>query len=141
MLYLSAYLEKNRTEYYRLLLAVSQEGCLEEWVSFFLRGVAEQSRDAIRRSGKLLGLWQDYRKAVQVSRSSALLLTLIDELFDRPYITFTRASEVLGVTYRSAQLNVQKLAAAGILHELPGRKYGRIFVAREIVAVLEDSSA
>ena len=65
------------------------------------------------------------------------LLTLIDELFDRPYITFTRASEVLGVTYRSAQLNVQKLAAAGILHELPGRKYGRIFVAKEIVGVLE----
>jgi Fic family protein len=141
MLYLSAYLEKNRPEYYRLLLAVSQEGCWEEWISFFLRGLAEQSRDAIRRSDKLLGLWQDYRKAVQVSRSSSLLLTLIDELFDRPYITFTRAREVLGVTYRSAQLNVQKLAAAGILHELPGRKYGRIFVAKEIVSVLEGPTA
>lgn len=141
MLYLSAYLEKNRAEYYRLLLAVSQEGCWEEWISFFLRGLAEQSRDAIRRSDKLLGLWSDYRKAVQVSRSSSLLLTLIDELFDRPYITFTRAREVLGVTYRSAQLNVQKLAAAGILHELPGRKYGRIFVAKEIVEVLEGPSA
>jgi len=65
------------------------------------------------------------------------LLTLIDEIFDRPYLTFSRARTLLKVTFRSAQLNILKLESAGILHELPGRKYGRIFVAREIVDILE----
>src|SRR5438093_2787845 len=45
LLYLSAYFERNRNEYYRRLLAVSQNGEWIEWLSFFLRGIAEQSRD------------------------------------------------------------------------------------------------
>jgi Fic family protein len=138
MLYLSAYFEKNRQEYYRLLLAVSQDGRWEEWVSFFLRGVAEQSQDAVTRSEKLLALWQDYRRRSQSVRSSALLLTLVDELFNRPFLTFSQAKEALNVTFRSAQMNVQKLIDAKILEELPGRKYGRIFMARAILNILED---
>ncbi|MEN9573390.1 MAG: hypothetical protein RL514_1245 [Verrucomicrobiota bacterium] len=138
MLYLSAYFERNRQEYYRLLLAVSREGCWQEWVRFFLRGVAEQARDAINRSEKLLALWQAYRGKLQSARSSALLLKLVDGLFDRPFLSFVKAEKSLGVTFRAAQLNVLKLVDAGILRERgEGRIYGRIFVAHEIMAVLE----
>jgi Fic family protein len=137
MVYLSAYFERHREKYYQLLLSTSQDGRWSEWVSFFLRGVAEQSRDAIKRSEKLLALWHQYRKRVQAVRSSALPLILVDELFKRPYLTFSAAREVLGVTFRSAQLNVRKLIAAGILKELPGRSYGKIFIARDVLDVLE----
>ena len=137
MLYLSAYFERNRQEYYDHLLAVSQDGRWPEWVSFFLRGVAEQSRDAVKRSEKLLELWRQYRQRLQSVRSSAILLTLVDKLFHQPYITFGLARSALGVTFRSAQLNVEKLVNAGILKEIPGRKYGRIFVAHEVLDILE----
>jgi hypothetical protein len=66
-----------------------------------------------------------------------LLLKLIDGLFHLPYLTFSSAKILLSVTFRSAQLNVLKLVAAGILLEVPGRKYDRIFIAREIVDILE----
>ena len=137
MLYLSAYFERNRKDYYRLLLAVSQEGNWIEWISFFLRGIAEQSRDAIVRAERLLELWQKYRRKLQSVRSSALLLRLVDELFSLPYLNIGRAQSCLKVTYRSAQLNVQKLVDAGILKEMPGRKYNRIFIASEILKILE----
>jgi Fic family protein len=65
------------------------------------------------------------------------LLALVDELFNRPYITFSHSKRVLNVTFRTAQLTVKKLVDAQILHELPGKKYGRIFVARDIVNILE----
>lgn len=42
LLYLSAFFERHRPDYYRLLLAVSQEGRWVDWVSFFLDGVAQQ---------------------------------------------------------------------------------------------------
>lgn len=137
MLYLSAFFERNRDEYYRHLLAVSQDGQWAEWISFFLRGVAEQSRDAVQRSEKLLDLWNRYRKQLQTTRSSASALKLVDDLFRRPYLTVSSAASVLGVTFRAASLNVAKLVRAGILKELPGRKYGRIFRAREILEVLD----
>ena len=39
LLYLSAYFEQNRSEYYDLLLRTSQQGDLMPWLKFFLRGV------------------------------------------------------------------------------------------------------
>jgi len=137
MLYLSAYFERNRTEYYRHLLAVSQGGCWTEWVSFFLRGVTEQAHDAIRRSEKLLRLWQSYRSKLQSARSSALPLKLVDQLFSQPYLTVGQAKDLLDVTHRAADLNVKKLVEAGILHEEPLQIYNRIFVARGVMAVLD----
>lgn len=140
LLYLSDYFERHRDEYYEHLLEVSRAGKWQEWISFFLRGIAQQTRDSVARSDKLRTLWQTYRQAVQTARSSSLLLALVDELFNRPYITFSHSRRVLNVTFRTAQLNVKKLVDAQILHELPGKKYGRIFVAREIVEILESDS-
>ena len=141
LLYLSAYFERHRKEYYRLLLAVSQSGQWSEWISFFLRGVAEQSRDAIKRSDRLLELWQGYRAQLQSARSSALLLELVDNLFSNPAITVTQAAKRLGVTHRSAKLNIDKLVHKNILKEATGRKRNWIFVAPEIINIIEAQKA
>ncbi len=113
LLYLSAYFERYRNEYYRLLLAVSQSGKWIDWISFFLRGVAEQSRDALVRSDQLLQLWKNYRRQFQSARSSALQLRLVDQLFAYPAITANQAAKLLKVTHRSAQLNIEKLVHKG----------------------------
>jgi Fic family protein len=67
LLYLSDYFERHRNEYYGHLLEVSRAGNWEGWISFFLRGIAEQTRDSIARSDKLLTQWQVYRQAVQTA--------------------------------------------------------------------------
>ena len=140
LLYLSAYFERYRNEYYRLLLAVSQAGTWGDWISFFLRGVAEQSRDALARSARLLNLWQDYRGEFQSARSSALQLRLVDQLFAYPAITATQAAKFLKVTHRSAQLNIDKLIHKGILKEVTGKQRNRVFVAPQIVKIIEAPS-
>ncbi len=137
LLYLSAFFERNRSDYYRLLLAVSQAGRWADWISFFLRGVAEQSRDALARSGRLLNLWKHYRNEFQSARSSALQLRLVDQLFAYPAITVTQAAKLLKVTHRSAQLNIDKLIRRGILKEATGKQRNRVFVALDIVKIIE----
>lgn len=140
LLYLSAFFEHHRQDYYRLLLAVSQHGAWSEWIAFFLRGVAEQSLDAVRRSHALLDLWRRYREQFQSVRSSALLLGLIDKLFDAPAITIAGITRQFGITPRAAQMNVDKLIEAGILKEATGRQRNRIFVAPEIISITEAES-
>ena len=122
-------------------LGVSQAGRWDEWISFFLQGVAEQSKDAISRSGQLLDLWQTYRAMLQSARSSALQLQLVDELFSYPAITIAQAAKRLKVTQRSAQLNVEKLVRKGILREGTGKKRNRVFVVPEIIKITEASRA
>lgn len=137
LLYLSAYFERHRQDYYDLLLGVSQSGRWSEWVTFFLGGVAEQSRDAVKRSNRLLDLRQEYHRKFQSARSSALLLRLVDELFAYPAITISQAAKRMSVTPRSAQLNVDRLVKERILEEVTGRKRNRVYVAPGIIRVIE----
>jgi Fic family protein len=137
-LYLSVYFERHRQDYYDHLLAVSTQGAWRQWIEFFLMAVISQSEDAIERSNKLLALWEELRGELQTARSSALLLQLLDNLFARPAISIPRAQRLLGVTYRAAANNIQKLVDAGILEELPESLRPKMYIANRILDILQE---
>jgi Fic family protein len=138
LLYLSTYLERHDDEYKDHLLRVSQRGAWDEWITFFLRGVAEQSRDAVARSHRLLDLWQTYRQNLQGKRTSALTLRLVDTLFETVMLTIPRAAELLGVTYASAKQNLERLVLEGIVDRLPNSR-PQTYFAHNILRTLEDA--
>jgi Fic family protein len=140
LLYLSAYFERQRDDYMGCLLSVSRQGAWLEWIDFFLRGVVEQGNDALRRLDALLALWNDYRRRLQTTRTSALALRLIDELFAVPALSVSHAARLLDVTHRAAQMNVDKLVTAGVLELLPGRARNRLYLARGILAIIEQDN-
>lgn len=119
LLYLSAYLERNREEYYHQLLTVSQKGIITPWVEFFLAGVAEQSRDATLRAKRLQDLQAGWRESLTAKRASTLGPRLADSLIDFPIMTVPIAKTRLSVSYQSAKDTVGRLVAAGILEEVP----------------------
>jgi len=136
LLYLSAFFEKHRDEYYDRLLAVSSRGEWGAWVDFFLRAVHDQANDAVERASALLALRDEYRGRMTVARQSVLLLAMIDRLFQSPALTIAAAARDLGVTYASAKQNVEKLVAAGILEPLSDTR-NKVYMAREILALIE----
>ena len=138
LLYLSAYFERHRDEYYDRLLAVSTHGAWQAWVEFFLEAVADQSKDAIERSEKLLVLWEQMREKLQTARSSSLLLQLVDELFAHPVISIPVAQKYLDVTYHAAANSVNKLVGAGILEEFHGTSRPKQFIANGIMNILNE---
>jgi Fic family protein len=135
LLYLSAYFEKHRERYYAHLLDVSQRGTWRAWVLFFLEGVAEQSVDALSRAKQLNDLQNDWRTRLTHARTSALTLRLAELLFEHPVLTIPQAEQALGVTYRTAKLNVDKLIEAEILVHAGQSTSGKVFVAREILHI------
>ncbi|HEX8598758.1 MAG TPA: Fic family protein [Chloroflexia bacterium] len=136
LLYLSAFFERYRQEYYNLLLAVSERGAWREWVMFFLRGVAEQATDAITRAKKLQDLRDSWRDKLIQSTSSTKLLVLSDSLFQSPIITMREAQSLLDVTHRTAQLSIDRLVDHGILELFHKSPKGRLYAAREIVNIV-----
>jgi len=135
LLYLSAYFERHRDKYLDHLWFVSQKGDWKAWVDFFLRGVAEQSRDGINRAQQLQRLWQRYRHLAQMRRSTKLV-QLVDQLFISPAVTATQAARLLDITPRAAQQNIEKLVAIGIVREVTGRHWRRIYLASELVDII-----
>ena len=137
LLYLSAFFDEHREEYYDHLLAVSRHGCWGEWIEFFARGVAEQATDAALRTRKLLELAREYRQlAIQAGHSSKALL-VIDELFSSPYLTVNLVAQATGTLTKHAGKLISGLVALGILRETTNRKRNRIFCADRIVELLD----
>ncbi len=136
ILYLSAFFERNRERYYELLLGVSQQGIWQEWIEYFLQGVAEESKDAVIRANSVINLWTNYRQKLQNERHSISTLTLLDEIIKTPVMTYTKAQNILGVTNRAARQNVDKLVEIGLLKEVTARERYKIFVATEIISIL-----
>lgn len=139
LLYLSAYLERNRAEYYDRLQGVDRRGEWEEWLRFFLQGVALQSRDAVATAERLLGLHKEYRESLQRRRVTAPTLALVDEIFINPYITIPRARDRLRVSYPTAQAAVNRLVDAGILKEATGKRRNRLYCAVQVLQLAQGS--
>lgn len=138
LLYLSAYFERHRHEYYDHLLRVSQKGAWERWIAFFATGVAEQALDAVDRATRLRELQADYVEQVRSARTSALLLRLLDHLFEQPYVTASSVRDLLNVTPRTAQQHIDRLREADILREITGQKRNRVYLAQGIIDAIRD---
>lgn len=135
LLYMSGYFEKHRRAYADYMLHVSQRGDWTPWIHFFLQGVVEQCDDALGRTRRLVELRDDYKSRIR--GSSGRVYDLLDELIGNPAVTIPRVSEILGITYRAASQIVDKLVDANILEEVTRRTRGRVYVASEVVKIIE----
>jgi len=138
LLYLSAYFERYRDRYVARLWEVSHQGAWTDWILFFLNGVQHEAIDAGRRARRILDLREQYREALQKKGSTAGL-TLVDVLFDTPWITVRGAAKLLHMTYNGAKNNIDKLQKEGIIAEGPRLGRNRIFIAKTILNVLESN--
>lgn len=132
LLYLSPVLEARKDEYIDRMYEVSRFGRWIEWISFFLDVLIETSERAIDTADALLSLEKSYRQRLSRAGRSANLHRIVDHLFERQVVTIPSVAQYLGVTYRSAQLNIESLVEVGILYEVPGTSNPKFFLAREI---------
>jgi len=132
ILYLSMYIESHKTEYYSLLLQVSQKSTWNDWIKFFLHAIIAQARDAISNIQQLMDLKQKYDEQLRSKKASASVLQLLDLLLANPWITIPKVQDYLGVTYPPAKKAVEYLISVGILHEVENKERNRLFVAHEI---------
>ncbi len=142
LLYLSAFFEATRTEYYARLQAARCEDssageAWHDWLLYFLRGVARQSEDAIGRAERINALLAGWRAHTAGARAKAMP-AIVDLLAENPYWTVKGAAERLGVAFTTAQRAIDRLVEAGILHRMGDAKRDRLYCATEILAILEE---
>lgn len=137
LLYLSAYFERNRTQYYEKLLGVSQKGDWPGWIKLFLKAIADESRDAIDNSKSVLSLLDNYRKRVEQKRPSLYVFKLLDLISRNPYISIPRAAQSLKTSFHTAKAAVEKLQSMKILTETTDKEWGKIYCAEELLKIFD----
>ncbi len=136
LLYLSEYIEAHRQDYYDLLQRCRTHAEWVPWLRFFLTGVRDTANVALRRARRLMDLREKWRKQL---RDSANALSLLDELFLNPYVSVAYAQSVLKVSNPTARQVVLRMQDAGLLKEVTGRAWGRLYVAEPLLRAIEDN--
>jgi Fic family protein len=140
LLYLSHYFDLHKNEYYDRLQYVRERGEIDQWIDFFLRGVAVQAADAVYRAELLADLRERYRMSLKGNRSRAP--EVVDLLFANPVITVRHVQRRLSVSQPGATNLLRTLTSVGIVREVsvgPGVRHR--WFADEVLQVLDPDLA
>ncbi|HEX5726243.1 MAG TPA: Fic family protein [Longimicrobiaceae bacterium] len=141
LLYLSVYLKQHRSTYYDLLQAVRMEGDWEAWLRFFLTGVQEAAEQAASTAQRILGLFERDRKKVgTVGRAGSSLLRVLDYFHTSPLASASRIAGTLHLSAPTVGQALRRLTELGVLQEVSGRRWGRLFVYREYLDILSEGT-
>lgn len=109
-----------------------------------IRSVAEAAFAAMRNGRILVGDLEavqiDWRARITARRDSAAH-RLVDELLRQPVIDNGSAATHLGISAVNAQVAIDRLVEAGILTQITDGRRNRIWLAKDVVRVLDEFGA
>ena len=141
VLYISHYLKANRSEYYERLQRIRDIGDWEGWIKFFLRGIGEVSLEATETARAVVALRESHRLLVQMQlgRAAANGLTILEGLFEKPFITIGQIQQKLGTTFPPAKSIAHKFTESGILKEITGQERYRVYSYRPYIDLFSEN--
>jgi Fic family protein len=137
LLYLSAFFDATRNDYYEGLRGITERGDWTGWIEYFLNGVARQSEDALSRAERINQLLAGWRDKF-AGGGSRVPLQIIDLLGANPFLTPRETERRMGVAYNTVMRAVTVLEAGGVLTKVGDSKRDRVFCAQAILDILEE---
>lgn len=142
VLYLSHYFKRHRQAYYEHLQGVRDRGEWENWLAFFLRGVAEVAAEAADTARRIQLLREQHRAAIteRLGRAAGNGHKVLEMLFDRPIVSVLDVEKLIGTTYAAANTLVSRLVKLGVLAEMTGYARNRRFRYDAYVRLFTDDA-
>jgi Fic family protein len=137
LLYLSAFFEATRRDYYERLREVTESSAWEDWLLYFFNGVARQSEDALSRAERINRRLDQWRERVSRSGSS-VAMRLLDLLAANPFVTVRKAEAQLDVAYNTAAAALRRLVRLKIIQQVGEARRDRVFCAEALLDILEE---
>ncbi|MCS5709201.1 Fic family protein [Candidatus Berkiella cookevillensis] len=117
VLYLSRYINKNKTEYYRLLQLVRDNNAWEEWVLYILEGVRKTSLQTIHLIHAMKELMQNYKHKIREELPKIYSQDLLNIIFGHPYTKIAFVEKELNVTRLPATRYLDELSRIGLMQK------------------------
>ena len=136
ILYLSAFLERNRLDYYEKLTAVREHNDLRGWFLFFLEGVEQTAADGVQTFRRITRLQREIPERLrELGGRAGRALLLVRHLYRRPVMTIAQVSEVIEATYPTAHRLVQDLVKLDLLRPVNASGRGQHYVFWEYLSL------
>jgi Fic family protein len=133
-LYLSDFLEKNKSLYYDNLTRVRTRDDLTQWLKFFLEGVRSTSENSIQTFKNIIALRSKVEhKIIKLGKKQGLAREFLQHLYSNPSIDANDVAKVLQISLSTALRLIEDFVKLKILIEITGLKRNRVFVFEEYI--------
>lgn len=135
VLYLSRYILRNRSEYYRRLNAVTREAQWEPWLLFMLQGVEETARWTTGRIAMIRRLMDNTVARLRRDAPAIYSRELVEAIFTQAYCRIGNLIDSGIASRQTASAYLRKLTEMGVLQEIQaGRE--KLFLNRQFAELL-----
>ena len=136
ILYLSSYINKNKTDYYRLLNKVNTSNEWEEYILYILKAIEVTATKTIDKINSINKLLSETIEIVQIKKPKIYRKELIELLFEQPYSKIEYVVQKLNVERKTASRYLNSLEKMGII---TSKKIGRenIYVNTKLIEILK----
>jgi Fic family protein len=135
ILYLSRYIITHKSDYYRLLLAVTREAAWEPWLLYMLRAVEDTAGWTTTKIGAVRKLAAGTAEYVRAKLPKIYSRELVDVIFEQPYCRIVNLVEARIAGRQAASRYLKALVAIGVLREQTFGKE-KLFVHPKLMALL-----
>ena len=123
ILYLSNYINKNKSDYYRLFNEFREKNNYEDWIIYILKGIQETSKNTIDLIKMIQEEMELYRNKFREELPKVYSDELLDALFFEVYTKINYIESKCGVTRQTAASYLNQLVDKGLLdYEKVGRE-------------------
>ena len=116
VLYLSSYIVRNKSDYYRLLQTVRDDDAWEAWVMYLLEAVEQTAKQTIVTIYAIKTALSDYKQRIRAGYKF-YSQDLINNLFTHPYTKIDFVQRDLNVSRLTATKYLDALADGGFLRK------------------------
>lgn len=138
ILYLSRYIVMNKSDYYRLLLAVTTQGNWEPWILYMLKAIEETSAWTKDKITAITTLIEETAQYIKEKEPKIYSYELVNVLFEQPYCRISNLVENDIAKRQTASTYLQKLCDIGVLTEhADGRD--KLFINTNLIELMRQS--
>ncbi|MCK5742154.1 MAG: Fic family protein, partial [Chlorobi bacterium] len=137
ILYLSSYINDNKSEYYKYLNAVNRTGQWEDYILYILKAIEETSRQTISKINSINELLSETISTTKEHAAKVYQKELIELLFEHPYSKIENVVGRLKIERKTASRYLKKLEEINILESI---KIGRetIYMNIKLIEILKN---
>ena len=136
VLYISGYINENRSEYYRVLRAVASDGSWNDFIIFMLKGFHRQAKETKELLLKLIEMLRESKEKIRAGHKRIYSSDLVEALFAFPIITPVNLGKRLDVNYRTASRYLAELVRGKVLQESRLGRY-HLFINKPLLRLLQ----
>lgn len=138
ILYLSKFIIRNKSSYYKLLQEVTIDENWESWVLFILKGIEETATETLILVKEINKLLENTAEKIKNTLPKIYSRELVDLLFYEFYTKIAYVENGLGVSRKTAAKYLSELEVEGFLvSEKIGRE--RIYLNKELFKIVENA--